>query len=805
MGAGATLQVTGVIQQAKYAAPTTNSARLSAGGGTLELQNTADLSGGYVTTGAGGLVHVTGSAVIDGGLTDAAIAVDAGASLALGQEANRGTVTNAGTVYLDDAIDNAGGVIQSLAASTLILSTGVTVQGGTLAGARGATPAVMTAIGKATLDGSASTLTNTGSLHATMQPGVTDRTQTLTLTGTINQYTAAQSGELVADNADIILSHAVLQNGTLRTVGTGQFVVSADLVLDGTTHGLTLPGAVSISRSTLLTLRGDIVNTGSITVHGDSGYATTYLKVTGTASLTGGGVLRLTDDYTTGGNTAVVTGTSSSDLLDNVDNLIVGFGSLGSGGLGLRNEAAGTIDAETGTLTLAPGAGGLANTGLLEATKGGTLNLEANIANAGGRILAADGSTVRLGADGIRTTIAGGRIEAAGSGAVTVDQTDATLDGTGQAVTIAESLVLYRGRTLTLQGALTNDGLLTINGTSGYARAVLLASGTASLSGGGTVHLFDDYTPGGNSAAIAGSSTADTLDNVDNTIYGAGEIGLGTLTLSNEAAATIDAAGATLYVKTGTAAVSNAGLMEATASGTLDLASAVANTGHLLAAATGQIALHAVVSGPGSVTVATGGKLLLSGGTLQGSGTLTAATGSQIEVTGTGTIDGRSQTVSLSGTTTIDHATTLTILGPIGNAGAIAINGTSGYPRAVLLASGTASLSGGGTVHLFDDYTPGGDSAAIAGSSTADTLDNVDNTIYGAGEIGLGTLTLSNDAAATIDATVATLFVNTGASAITNAGLMEATSAGTLDVASAIVNTGRMLAAEPHRSPCERR
>ena len=49
-----------------------------------------------------------------------------------------------------------------------------------------------------------------------------------------------------------------------------------------------------------------------------------------------------------GGSLALVTGALAGDVLDNAGETILGAGSLGGGGLGLVNEAAGTIAATTG-------------------------------------------------------------------------------------------------------------------------------------------------------------------------------------------------------------------------------------------------------------------------------------------------------------------------------------------------------------------------------------------------------------------------------------------------------------------------
>ena len=77
--------------------------------------------------------------------------------------------------------------------------------------------------------------------------------------------------------------------------------------------------------------------------------------------------------------------------------------------------------------------------------------------------------------------------------------------------------------------------------------------------------------------------------------------------------------------------------------------------------------------------------------------------------------------------------------------------------------------------------------AAVASSST-----NVDNMISGAGNIGGGSMILTNDGTIDADGTNA-LVIDTGANAVTNTGTIEATGLGGLQVAGAIANNGLIL------------
>jgi large repetitive protein len=103
-------------------------------------------------------------------------------------------------------------------------------------------------------------------------------------------------------------------------------------------------------------------------------------------------------------------------------------------------------------------------------------------------------------------------------------------------------------------------------------------------------------------------------------------------------------------------------------------------------------------------------------------------------------------------------------------------------------------LEGGGQLTLSDSFEN-----MIVGTNANATLTNVDNTISGAGQIGIGdgNLTLVNQTAGTIDANFAggTLALDTGSNIITNYGTLEASNGGELDVHSVVDNYGGIVEA----------
>ena len=339
----------------------------------------------------------------------------------------------------------------------------------------------------------------------------------------------------------------------------------------------------------------------------------------------------------------------------------------------------------------------------------------------------------------------------------------------------AGTLTVAKGSTVTLgngfafeaQGTLSDAGVIAID-SSGTATDLRVFSKGVTLSGGGTLSL------GGSSSSIIGVSATATLTNVDDTIAGAGLLGLEKLTLINEAAGVIDASasGATLVVGTAPETVSNAGLMEGSGGAILVIASTTVNDA-------------------GGGTIATsGGRVELQDADILG-GTLESHGGAIVVNLGSSTLDGsggHAVTVAAGGIT-VEDKTSLTLLGSIVNKAALTVGGFTNATDLVIGAGG-ATLSGGGEVTLVAHSVNGVEAA------TAATLTNVDNRIVGSGTIGgsNGLLTLVNEASGFIGSSgVVAMTIDTGSHAVTNAGTIEGLDAG-LTIDGAVVNTGKLVA-----------
>jgi hypothetical protein len=345
--------------------------------------------------------------------------------------------------------------------------------------------------------------------------------------------------------------------------------------------------------------------------------------------------------------------------------------------------------------------------------------------------------------------------------------TNGTASGTN-----AGTIEVQTGSTFTVGGVVSNSGAISLAYSTTHA-AVLAFATVATLTGSGTVQMG-----GGVNAIFEGGGTAVTVTNLGNTISGGGRIGGGSMALVNQVQGVIDAAGKyalNLYAPGVTQTITNAGLIESTGPGDLDIVgTAIANTstGVLLAA--------------GGSTVSLINADIL-GGTLSTSGTGTIQTLKNGGGFTTSTLDGSNAAVINTGLLSVNAITTLDIVGAISNSGTIVLEEATG-PSAGLVATGPTTLTGAGVVMLGD-----GANDTITGAAASDTLTNVGNTITGGGQLGAGDLILINDKAGVIDATGAVaLTINTGTSTIANAGLIKATGLGAAIVDSAVKNTGTL-------------
>ena len=225
-------------------------------------------------------------------------------------------------------------------------------------------------------------------------------------------------------------------------------------------------------------------------------------------------------------------GTSAVERLDiQPGAVIAGSGQVGLNQLQINN--AGTIRATSSTgITIDPNGAGLVNTGTLLAN-GGVLTLVPSVYNnAGGTIQALASDVVLFNCDITGGQLVGslpGVIRAGVAGAGTVIR-DVTLNGTMRMPNDADVII---ANTLANNGSLEMQSLG--NATDIYLGTSLLLTGGGSIIMGNNIEnrILD----------VTGGQGGRTLTNQGNTIRGAGQIGLNTISIVNQPGGSIIAEG----------------------------------------------------------------------------------------------------------------------------------------------------------------------------------------------------------------------------------------------------------------------
>ena len=708
--------------------------RILASGAEVFLSG-ATIMGGTLTSSAGFSIQDSGNATLDGtaqSVTNAgSLVVNTGETLSvLGTLNNTGivslqssyydsdltfgpagstpgtaTLTGGGSVVLGDA--NSSDRIYGAIAGDTLVNLNNTISG---SGSIGVGQLNLVNDGTISATGTANALLiqttsfiNNGLLEAVGSAG-------LIITTSVND---SGGGTLLSSGGTVQLAGGTIVGGVIKSTNGGSIAVTSQGTLDGSSQTVTNLGTIEVNTGETLTLLGTITNEGTIGLN-STYYDSDLVVGTPTVTLTGSGTIALSDSN----GSDRIYGAAGTDVLNNINNLIEGSGQLGASQLTLINGAAGVIDATGAANQLVVGTGStIVNDGLIEATGAAGMALASTVLNSGGgTILVTTGSVIDLnGAD-----IEGGLLKSTGTGQF-VGNGQTTLDGSAHALTLAGTIEVSTGQSMTLLGTITNDGTIGLN-SSYYDSDLIIGSAKVTLNGGGTIALSDNNT----SDRIYGAVGTDVLDNINNLIEGSGQIGAGQLTLINEKAGVINSTGTQgLTISTGST-VTNYGLIESTGAGGLAISSIIDDSS-------------------GGTILAASSNVYLNGATIVGGLLKSTGTG-QLVGNGQTTLDGSAHTITNAGTIEVSTGDSMTVLGTITNQGVIGLN-SSYYNSDLIIASPTLTLNGGGTIALSDVNT----SDRIYGQVASDVLDNVNNTIEGSGQIGAGQLTLIN--AGTISAT----------------------------------------------------
>ncbi len=785
-------------------------------GGTITLLGSGWQNPGTLLATNGGILSLQGT-----GANTGSASIAAGGMLSVS-----GSVTNTGNTI---SVDGSGSTV----------SLGGTIIGGTVAETNGAVLSVY----RGTLDG----VTVNGSLSIGNQLTVKDG---LTLNGTAT-IADGFSGLYFVGSQTLGGNATVVFGNSAYVTGYPSYIVGYNyLYTDAATSTLTIGPAVTISgnfgvlggyySSGYVASGGPIINLGTIqadtsggtiTVNGVGGQIAGNLEALNGATLSVSGTLANTGTVSVDGTSALAFGGTmiggtittqtgaqiTSGTLDGVtvngnwqvidDNSLTVQGGLTLNGtltLGNTNTIGYLNFSVTQTLggTGAVAFGSAAESeyhytnynGLFVTTSGTTLTIGPNVTVSGGLGYIAyasnqgsSGGTVVN--QGTITWANGGNIYVPGTltnnGTLTVDgtssmsfgvivggtittQTGAQItSGTLDGVTINGSWQLVGDNSVTVQGGLTLNGTLTLGNAStiGY----LNFSGTQTLGGTATV-VFGSTNNGNYYNGLFVTTTGTTLTIGPNvTVSGA----LGYI-------------GYVVYQGNSSGNVDNQGTIQANVSGGMIGVNGTGDqiAGNLEALNGATLSVSGTLANTGTVSV-DGTSALAFGGTMIG-GTITTQTGAQIT---SGTLDG----VTINGSWQLVGDNSVTVQGGLTLNGTLTLGNAStiGY----LNFSGTQTLGGTATV-VFGSTNNGNYYNGLFVTTTGTTLTIGPNvTVSGAlGYIGYvvyqGNSSGNVDNQGTIQANVSGGMIGVNGTGDQIAGNLEALNGATLSVSGTLANTG---------------
>ena len=235
-------------------------------------------------------------------------------------------------------------------------------------------------------------LTNTGTIQAASGA-------TLYFSGDLPTPFNNTNGTIRAlSGGTVTLYGGTYTGGKLMTSGTG-VIQTVDGAITATLNNLTTAANFVIPPGGSVALEGAITNTGAFNVNGGAVF------ISGNATLTGAGTINMSDSCCN----SLQGLTSVGNTLIN-ESTIRGAGALGSPGLTITNQK--LIDATALTNHLILAGGPLINNATLEASGGGTLEVQNAVDNTGGTIQALTGSVVLVNTG----TIQGGTLKTSGTG-----------------------------------------------------------------------------------------------------------------------------------------------------------------------------------------------------------------------------------------------------------------------------------------------------------------------------------------------------------------------------------------------------
>ncbi|WP_193172815.1 DUF4347 domain-containing protein [Nisaea nitritireducens] len=567
----------------------------------------------------------------------------------------------------------------------------------------------------------------------------------------------------------------------------------------GTTTSLTIGGSdivaashlyFSISAGQTLTLNSGVSFSGTPRILQTAGGGTIALNgsVSGTNKI-----------WVLGGTTAEIGTTTSAPLIDILGNSTVRFTTGGSYTSNIEIKDTATIDTGVNNVSIS---GNVTDDGTNVLAKTGTGTLTLSGSNTATGSMTVSQGTLSVAADGNLSagalTLNGGTL--AVTGATTIDNAIALGASHGTLNTTAD--VTFSG-VISGTGNLTKTGAntATLSGTNTYSGTTTVSDGTVSVAADSNLGT-GALTLNGGTLAVTGATTIDnaitlgashgTLNTTADVTFSGVVSGTGNLTKTGASTATLS--GTNTY--SGTTTVSD-GTVSVAADSNLGTGALTLNGGTL--AVTGATTIDNAISlGASNGTVNVTGATTLSGD-ITGTGSLTKTGTSTVTLSGTNTYSGGTTisagTLQVSGgnaladagAVTVSSGATLDLNDTNETVGSLTGSGTINIGTGTLTLtdsastdfsgtiSGTGTIAGGGTYTVASGATLGGTSTF----STAVTVQSGGTIAPGnsPGKISTGNLTLASGSTASMEingTTAGTLYDQiavTGTVTISNATL----------------------------------
>ncbi len=530
------------------------------------------------------------------------------------------------------------------------------------------------------------------------------------------------TGGIINVSADSVVNQfgSTITGGTINTTGTGALEVfsSNSNVLSGLTvngqidlatnanareriaNGLTLNGAINIANGGILGLDSSLTSGGSQTINGTGSInlndAAAHLSIDGNGTTTLGSGITVQGQ----GNIGSAAFVGGSNTLINQ-------------GLISANVAAGTLN-----ITPPGDSGSLVNTGTLQATGGGTLQLSTNTNNTGGQITAQNGSAVVQ--NGVN--ISGGNLSTSGTGKIQATSSSANVldgvnfNGTLDLTTIANAREqIINGATINGAVNIANGGILGLNSAD--------STGNSQTIGGTAVINLNDAA-----ARLSIDGSGSTTLGAGITVQGQGNIGQaafvgGTNVLTSNGLISANVNGGTLSITApgDSGSFINNGTLQAVGGGTLLLSTNItANAGSQIISGAGSaviqngISINGVFtsSGGGSFAATSSSSNVLNGVNFTGVLDLSSIANAREQIINGATINGA---VNIANGGILGLNSAATTGGNQTLAGTVSINLNDPAARLSIDGSGSTTLGSGVTVHGQGNI---GQAAFVGGTNT---------------------------------------------------------------------------------------